>query len=60
MGMAYSFLLEMRFWCCTDYMRHRLDETPVFPMRLKAAGRVIGGKEERPVKVVREQWRSIC
>ncbi len=54
-GDGVFLFCSVRFYGAAGlYMRHRLDETPTSSVRLKAAGRVIGGKEERPVvKVVR-------
>ncbi len=60
-GMAYSFSAQCAFGVAGLYMRHRLDETPVFrAFKKQQAINHRQQREERPVvKVVREQWRSI-
>lgn len=60
-GMAYSFSAQCALVVPGLYMRHRLDETPVFrAFKKQQAINNMQQREERPVvKVVREQWRSI-
>lgn len=60
-GWRIPFLLSALLVLPGLYMRHRLDETPVFrAFKKQQAIKHMQQKEERPVvKVVREQWRSI-
>ncbi|SUH39487.1 transporter [Salmonella enterica subsp. enterica] len=60
-GWRIPFLLSALLVLPGLYMRHRLDETPVFrAFKKQQAINHRQQKEERPVvKVVREQWRSI-
>lgn len=61
MGWRIPFLLSALLVLPGLYMRHRLDETPVFrAFKKQQAINHRQQREERPVvKVVREQWRSI-
>ncbi|KFR62986.1 MFS transporter [Salmonella enterica subsp. enterica serovar Bareilly str. CFSAN001105] len=60
-GWRIPFLLSALLVLPGLYMRHRLDETPVFrAFKKQQAINHRQQREERPVvKVVREQWRSI-
>lgn len=46
-GMAYSFSAQCAFGVAGLYMRHRLDETPVFRAFKSSRPLIIGSKEKK-------------